>query len=199
MKKTTLLIIAGILASSPALAAEPQVYVSPEIGIISHSSDWCSSCDTTSFGFGISGGINITDNLGIEVGYLRTSRNLESVSDLPVPNVGPVSGSLDETLSTFKVGGKVRIDVSDEVNLVGRLGFHKWDLEWDIDVTGNGGSAISGSVDVIDGMNPYFGGGIQLQASDNIHIEAAITRYVLDEELFDESATAFSAALLFEL
>ena len=208
MKKTTLLIIAGILAISPALAAQPQVYIAPEVGIISHSND-CDGCDATSFGFGIGGGINITDNLGIEVGYLRTSRNLESVDNSQYMGVS-VSGTLDEVFSTFKVGGKVRINVSDEVNLVGRLGFHKWDLELDADGSVTGGSntvPVSGSIDFVDGMNPYFGGGIQFQASDNIHIEAAITRYVMDDEVrvggsslkFDESATAFSAALLFEL
>ena len=189
MKKTTLVLVSALISGGAFAAEEPRVYVSPEVGIVSSSSDCVpgDTCDFTGLGIGLVGGINITDNLGLELGYLRASGF----------SVSRGSREQSQTLSTFKVGGKARLDVSDNFNLVGRAGVHKWELE-----------VSEASVSASDGgLNPYFGGGLQYQVSNSTLLEASITRYILDEELtigrstmkFDETVTAFTGALVFEL
>ena len=181
MKKTTLLVISALISGGAFADAEPKVYVSPEVSIVKADCPPELTCtDTTGFGIGLNGGVNITDHLGIEFGYLRASGF----------SVQRYRSQNKVKLSTFKVGGKARFNVSEDFGIFGKGGVHKWKSKEE------GGSSV-------DGMNPFFGGGFQYQASKKVVLEAALTHYIFDEEegnlTVDVTANAFSGALVFEL
>ena len=118
-----------------ALAAQPGAYLGGGIG-----SAYDEILDEEASAYKIFGGVNLTPNIGMELGYV----NLGSYVD----------GYLEQDGVSYEVIGY--LPLSDNLDLYGRGGFFNWEV-----------STPAGSN---SGTDPTFGVGLQAQLTRNVSL-----------------------------
>lgn len=197
----SLFIAAAMAATTPAFAAhegdsaphkdEVGFYVAPEVGLVKLQ-DYCGStalvretnCEDSEFGFGLSGGYRFNGLFAVEGGFrLADGFKAEGVALQNAPNGifttdDTLSGDVD--FSSWSLGLRGFFPVSKMFFATAAAGFHFWDQEVNLTVTGNnlGTDRYSGDD---DGTDFYFGIGGEFAATDHIGIRASYTRYLGDD------------------
>ncbi|MGI9297581.1 MAG: porin family protein [Gammaproteobacteria bacterium] len=179
-------ILAAAMLSVPAAAQEESdksgFFVAPEVGQVK-AKDYCDqfpsswSCEDSEIMFGISGGYQFNEFFAAE-GGVRFASGFDFTSQ-----DGSVNGDVD--FMSFSIGGRARLPFGGNFAATGKAGFHFW--EADASITGTTSVELSD-----DDTDPYFGGGLEFIASDNIAVRAEYTRYQLD----DDDADVISGAVV---
>jgi len=84
--------------------------------------------------------------------------------------------TLDLEGSTFGFGGVVMLPIHETIVPFGRIGMHYWDMS--ATITSSAGNASLTD----DGLDPFLGGGIQLNISENIALRAEYELFKFDDE-----------------
>ena len=74
---------------------------------------------------------------------------------------------------------KSNIELQNGLKIYGKLGLHKWDLDFDITSTNTSASADD------EGTDMFYGAGIQYILKDNLNARAGISRYEFDGDDVD--------------
>lgn len=176
MKKTILAL--AILAAS--FAASAQVYVEGNIGRGNVNAD-CSdfaSCDHSSTGGKLVGGFKINPNVAVEATYFSFGKANASDGATASGYGHTLSANVAASAKSSGVGLGVAgfLPVSNDVNLIGRLGIAK------LKATGNASASVSldGRVLASDSESeseshtaPYFGIGVSYAINKNLSVNAA--------------------------
>ena len=179
---------------SPALLAQVgnlpgQLFVSGTFGQATVGDDDGLKDDSdTAFGFGV--GYMFHENLGFEAGY----KSLGEYEDKPLfdtLNDGTlVTISGDDKVSGFNFGLIGVLPVQHQFDVYGKLGFHRWEIESNVRVSGGGTSISDGATG--DGTDLYFGFGGKYNFSEQIAVGLEWVRYDYDDS---ENVTVFGVDL----
>lgn len=99
----------------------------------------------------------------------------------------PEDDQLNADFTSFSLGvqGRIPLITRSGVTLVGRAGFHRWELE--------GGSGVDRSSVNIDDFDLYYSVGVEYRVVSFLDLRTEVTRY----EYGDDEAEVFSAAVIF--
>lgn len=192
---------AAILVSSQSFAQGPYLFgelgqSSTDVGPVPAGF----TADDTDTSFNIGLGYGLTDNFAIEGGYTDLGEaSISTSAPINGTYLGSsvsVDGTLGADLSGFTLGAKLGVPLSDTVSLYGRAGFFFWESDASISgtVTVDGASYTgSSSAKLDDGVDEYFGAGVEVQLTEALALTASVTRYSID--LLQDSADVDSVAL----
>lgn len=196
VKKTLLTsAISAALLCGSMTAAAGEFYVGAGIGTSSidvTASDFdggsftSDSFDDSDSTFRIFAGYNLNDSIAIEAGYTDLgSYSLAGSFDGSDPDLpaGPTSATFDVTGWEFSAVGS--LPLTEQISLLGRLGFIMWDTDVDVTTTDGSGS------DSDDGTNILYGVGGAYSFTDNLDARLEYTRYDADDNI-----DVFSASLV---
>ncbi len=171
MKRTTItLSLAAALVFTTVLPvaahAGPGAYVGASIGNARLDDNFDGfGIDTDADAYRFFGGIQISDTFGIEAGYLNFGDFTESV------DLGGLLSRTDISGDGWTLGATLALPLSENLSLFGKGGVFFWDA--DISVDGF-------SIDTPGDDNPYYGGGLKLDLSDNFSLTGDWTIYEFD-------------------
>lgn len=122
--------------------------------------------DTDATAYRFVGGIQVSDTLGLEVGYQDFGNLDETII------IGPISSLALLAAEGWTLGGTLGLPLTDQLSLFGRAGMFFWDADVIVD-----GFAI----DTPGDENPYYGAGLRLNVSPNLSLIGDWSRFELDE------------------
>jgi len=125
-------------------------------------------------GWKLFGGYEVSDNIAIEGGY--TSFGEMDISDFWYSATLEITG--------FELAAVGSYPINDQLSLLGKLGFLRWDAEFDF--SGLGSVSTSGT-------DIFFGLGGQYNLSDNLDVRATWERYTVE----DTDADLLSASVVY--
>ena len=170
MKRTTTLSLAAAFMVTSALPqaayADTGAYVGASIGNARLDDNFDGfGIDTDADAYRLFGGIQFSDALGIEAGYLNFGDFSETV------DLGGLLSRTDITGDGWTLGATLALPLSENLSLFGKGGVFFWDT--DISVDGF-------SIDTPGDDNPYYGGGLKLEVGDNFSLTGDWTVYEFD-------------------
>ena len=142
------------------------------------------SCDDTQVGFRIFGGLQFTENFGVEAGYLMANGFTDKLT-----GVG-FTESTEADYSTIHFALTGMFPLTENIGVTAKAGMHKWESEGSVTYTD--GSVFSGGNDDTD---PFFGAGARVRVSDNFILSGELTRFKGDG--FDVDTFSLNAAYAF--
>ena len=122
--------------------------------------------DSDANSYRLFGGIQFGDALGIEAGYLDFGEFSETIDIGGIPSSTEISGD------GWTLGGTLAAPLGDRFAIFGRAGVFFWDADVVVD---------GFSIDTPGDENPYYGGGLRLDFSEQFSLTGDWTRYELDE------------------
>ena len=153
-----LLLIVLTLATAPASAQKPGRFYAGAGGGGVHSMDYCGpyfdtvvvTCDNTTLGYKVFGGMQILEFLAVEAGYANLGK---LTSDLEILGI-PVS---DET----RIGGPLleavfTLPLFEGFSVMGKAGGIYWSIEQDFVVAGTPVSQTTSGVDMVLGLGAQY-------------------------------------------
>ena len=170
MKRTTTLSLAAALMVTSAFPlaayADTGAYVGASFGNARLDDNFDGfGFDTDANAYRLFGGIQFSDALGIEAGYLNFGDFSETV------DLGGLLSRTDITGDGWTLGATLALPLSENLSLFGKGGVFFWDA--DISVDGF-------SIDTPGDDNPYYGGGLKLEVGDNFSLTGDWTVYEFD-------------------
>lgn len=170
MKRTTTLSLAAAFMVTSALPlaayADTGAYVGASIGNARLDDNFDGfGIDTDADAYRLFGGIQFSDAVGIEAGYLNFGDFSETV------DLGGLLSRTDITGDGWTLGATLALPLSENLSLFGKGGVFFWDA--DISVDGF-------SIDTPGDDNPYYGGGLKLELGDNLSLTGDWTVYEFD-------------------
>lgn len=172
MKRTTTtlssLTAALLLTSALPLAAhaDTDAYVGASVGNARLDDNFDGfTIDTDANAYRFFGGIQFSDTFGIEAGYLNFGDFTETV------DLGGLLSRTDISGDGWTLGATLAVPLSQNLSLFGKGGVFFWDA--DISVDGF-------TIDTPGDDNPYYGGGLKLDLSDNLSLTGDWTVYEFD-------------------
>ena len=199
MKKLKSILLAAVLTVAPSgitAAAQEQhsgVYVQPEVGLAKSKgcpgeiqpSFTTTSCDSTGYGIGLSGGYWFNDHLAGEVGFLYADGFSASAGS---------SNISTETNSTHILfGGRFRTSVDVGPFLTGRVGWHFSEVK-DKCTPGRTSRCFGTTNRSKSANNPYFGLGAGYNFTEDAGLSLEYTRFTGDDNI-----NFFSASFVWKL
>lgn len=145
-------------AQAPASAQKPgRFYVGAGAGGV-HSMDYCGpffdtvvvSCDNTSSGYKVFGGIQILDFLAVEAGYADLGKFTSDLQifGIPVSDATSIRGPLLEAV--------VSLPLFEGFSLLGKAGGIYWSIDQDFVVAGTPVSQTTSGVDMMLGFGAQY-------------------------------------------
>jgi hypothetical protein len=182
MKRTTTLSLAAMLMAATALPvtanADTGAYVGASFGNarLDDSFDGF-GIDTDANAYRFFGGIQFSNTLGIEAGYLNLGEFSETV------DLGGLLSRTDVAGDGWTLGATLALPLSGNLSLFGKGGVFFWDTD----------IAIDGfSIDTREDSNPYFGGGLELNLGENLSLTGDWTIYEFDDLETDVISLGFN-------
>jgi OOP family OmpA-OmpF porin len=157
---STVILLALVAVSTPALSQETSWYAGLGLGQASHDVE-CSgttTCDDKDTAWKIFGGYQFNKNLGVEAGY----------TNLGKPSLGDAISTTTIKVKGFEVLAVGTLPINQQFDIYGKAGFFRWDL----DVSDNVFGSISES-----GTDLTFGIGAKYNFSKSLGIRLEWQRY----------------------
>jgi hypothetical protein len=170
MQRTTTLSLAAAFMVTSALPlaahADTGAYVGASIGNARLDDNFDGfGIDSDANAYRLFGGIQFSDALGIEAGYLNFGDFSETV------DLGGLLSRTDITGDGWTLGATLALPLSENLSLFGKGGVFFWDA--DISVDGF-------SIDTPGDDNPYYGGGLKLELGEHLSLTGDWTIYEFD-------------------
>ncbi len=139
---------------------------------------WDEAFENTT-GYSLSGGIEIVDFFGAELGYVNFGKT-EAEKDLSVftNDQGFVGITPSAEADGWTFGGVALVPFTEQLSLVARLGLLRWDMEFSYDVHS---TVYTMDSDSDSGTDPYYGVGLNFYVQKNIGLGVQYTRYEIDD------------------
>ena len=173
MKNKLSIIVMCLVFSSPAYATN--------FGIMFGKASVDEDGFDDDFGFRASLGVNVAENVSIEISYVdfgefeADAQALNLISELT--NISVYSAGVE--VSGFELAAVGYLPLSEKLSLLGRFGIFLWDA--DINVMTSPFDSISGSD---DGVDPLLGVGLNYEFAEGLILQAEFNRYeVLDADI----------------
>jgi hypothetical protein len=139
--------------------------------------------DDEDTGYAIVGGFKLADNIDLEFGYRdfgEASLKGDSGDTFTFNGTDYVftaSATIKAEADSFFLGVKPSHNLTDNVQVFGRLGFHAWDSKLSV-------SSGTSSSDVNeDGTDPYYGVGLSAKFGNGFVAEASYNTYETDDDI----------------
>lgn len=150
--------VASVFAASAA-SADSGLYVGGSVGSLTIDETFDGiDLDSDSTAYRFVGGIQLSDMLGLELGY---------------QNFGNIDDALIRlSADGWTLGGTLGVPLSENLSLFGRAGVFFWDADVIVD---------GFSIDTPGDENPYYGAGLRLDLSRNLSVIGDWSRFELDD------------------
>jgi len=139
--------------------------------------------DDEDTGYAIVGRFMLADNIDLEFGYRdfgEASLKGDSGDTFTLDGTDYVftaSATIKAEADSFFLGIKPSYNLTDNVQVFGRLGFHNWDSTVNV-------STATSSADVNDdGTDPYYGVGLSAKFNNGYVVEASYNTYETDDDI----------------
>ena len=198
MKKYILFIFFIFYSSQFAYSADMNGYVGGNLGQADHDTGivtGTASLDEEDFGWKIYGGVNINENLAVEVQYADFgAATLSGVNGSTFTAAGTAlqfitTAELDGDADSIGFSAVAGYDINEYIRPFVKFGGHSWDYE--INSTGN----VNGTLASDDGFDLFFGVGLKINVTDNVSGVLEIEQYQFDSLILD-SVNLFSAGII---
>ena len=159
--KIITLIISLMAMPTFALAQKSKAYVGAEYTnnkINTGISNVSSSLDEKDNGYSIFLGTEVNKNLDVEISYNNFGKaSLSGVSGNQFRYNGTLyqfnqTATISEEATSYGFALRPKMDISKNVDLVGILGFHRWDAKLNVAATTTGGSVSETGTDLFYGL-----------------------------------------------
>ena len=156
--------------------ASPSAYIGLSAGMLSvpEADDDIEGTDTSLFSGGVYGGVRFSDRLGVEAGYLKSTKG----------DVGRSTG-IDYDVNTWHVALIGRVPTSGDPTPFAKVGLHRWE----VGVGLTSGSTVLRASN--SGTDLMLGGGLEWEVGDSWTSRAEYMYLPYDENGTDGTAHAF--------
>ena len=143
--------------------------------------------DTTNsrVGFSLWTGVDLTDYLAVEVGYLDFGETSVEISGSVTDKEAlfdAVADNLPLSASGFAVALKPSVNISDDVRLYARLGAMQW----------SGDKTIAGITENVSDLSALYGAGVSLDLSRHWQVQLGWDRITFEDEATDMATLSLS-------